>query len=360
MYHELMVETLKLIESSGKQVVHRPASTCVNTSTDYHRRQRQEAAWKLWMKEERACSRSFAKVDQALERTRECSKDLRGFQVAEALPQMTDPENLPMMDDWSTTQSTTGIMTPAEGWSDLGSETTEICHTNTITRHSLQLCGYATANFLRLIKEIQRPLCLSNRNTVEPQDCQRLHKAFSESIVQLLHALDAPVPSQRRLSQIPSARSVTYYNLLPCIVETESFLQMNNAIEESFGHLPGSTPVGTADIEVMHKAFNSLVEKLRFNLAAPMPFQDEQFTLSQASAPALAPVPVPVSNPDPEVLRSVVPGVQSNSFIDKSLEAIINSMEPMPTDRDIAKLVFHWTTLDEYYGSRRAEVMQFD
>jgi hypothetical protein len=135
---------------------------------------------------------------------------------------------------------------------------------------------------------------------------------------------------------------------------------MNNVIEESFGHLPGSTPVGTADIKVMHKAFNNLVEKLLSNLAAPMPFQDEQFTLSQASAPVPDPVPVQVSNPDPKVLRSVVPGVQSDSFIDKSLEAIINSMEPMPTDRDIAKLVFHWTTLEERYGFKRAEVMHFD
>jgi hypothetical protein len=246
------------------------------------------------------------------------------------------------MNDESTTQSTTGIMTPTEDWSDLDSDTTEIVRIPAITRHSLQLCRYATATFLRLIGEIESSLSPSDRAVDEARDLQRLHKAFGETVVQLLHALDAPVPSQRYLSQISAVGSVTSLTLRQCIDETRRFLHRNNLIEESFGHLPGSTPVATADIEAMHKAYSNLVDKLLFNLAAPIPFHIDR------SAPASA----------PEIPRPANPEVQSNLNIDKNLEAIINGMEPTPTEKDIMKLVFHWTTLEECNGFMRAEVMQ--
>jgi hypothetical protein len=35
-------------------------------------------------------------------------------------------------------------------------------------------------------------------------------------------------------------------------------------------------------------------------------------------------------------------------------------MEPTPTEKDIMKLVFHWTTLEECNGFKRAEVMQLN
>jgi hypothetical protein len=137
---------------------------------------------------------------------------------------------------------------------------------------------------------------------------------------------------------------VTSLTLRQCIEETRRFLHRNNLIEESFGHLPGSTPVGTADIEAMHKAYSNLVDKLLFNLTAPIPFQDDR------STPASA----------PEIPRPAKPEVQSNPNIDKNLEAIINSMEPTPSEKDIMKLVFHWTTLEESNGFKRAEVMQLN
>jgi hypothetical protein len=99
------------------------------------------------------------------------------------------------MDGWSTTQSTMGIMTLTEDWSNLNNDTTEIVRTPAITRHSLQLCRYATATFLRLIGEIESSLYPSDRAVDEARDLQRLHKASGETVVQLLHALDAPVPS---------------------------------------------------------------------------------------------------------------------------------------------------------------------
>jgi hypothetical protein len=263
------------------------------------------------------------------------------------------------MNDESTTQSTTGIMTPTEEWSDVGSETTEIAHTPAITRHSLQLCGYATAIFLRLMDDIQGSVNAKNTISVDAADVRRLHKAFDESIVHLLHALNAPVPSQSHMFQISSVSSVTNRTLSPCIQETRRFLYKNKIIEESFGHLPGSTPVGAADIEAMHKAYSDLVDTLLFNLAAPIPFQNGRFASTPAPAspgPVSVSVPVPVS----EIPRPVTPDIQSNIYIDRSLQAIINSMEPTPTEKDIMKLVFHWTTLEECNGFKRAEVMQLN
>jgi hypothetical protein len=292
-------------------------------------------------------------VEKVLRQAKEHSNELLKVQVAKASPQTTDPDKLPIMDDWSTTQSTIGIMTPTEDWSDLSSDTTEIVHTPPITRHSLQLCGYATANFLRLISDIQSSYRNLFHVRVDDKDLQRLHEAYDELVVHLLHALDAPVPSQSHLLQYSSpSHVVSHDSLAHTIRETKNFSDDNNIIEESFGHLPGSTPLGASDIEVMHKAYANLVETLLGHLAAPVPFQTHRST----PTPAPASVPAPV----PEVPRPATPNVQSNVCIDKALDAIINSMEPTPTDKDIMKLVFHWTTLEECNGFKRAEVMKLD
>jgi hypothetical protein len=304
------------------------------------------------------CATSFDLVRKAICLARKRSTELLGYRVAsgpQAL-QPSTPERISTVDDWSTTQSTTGIMTSTEDWSDVGSDTTEIFRTPAITRHSLQLCRYATASFLRLTSEIHGPLSRLNIFIVDTKNLQRLHRAFGETTVQLLHALDAPVPSQSHLSQISPVGPVTSLTLRQCIEETRGFLYRNNLIEESFGHLPGSTPVGTADVEAMHKAYSNLVDTLLSNLAAPIPFQNDRF--APTPVPAQAPVPVPGSAPD--VPRPVTPEVQNESWIDKTLEAIINSMEAAPTEKDIMKLVFHWTTLEECNGHKRTEVMQFD
>jgi hypothetical protein len=267
-----------------------------------------------WSKD---CASSFDLVQKAICLAKRRLKKLLDYQVAKIVfrEQVLQPctwEDHSIMDDWSTTQSTTGIMTPIEDWSDMGSETTEIAHTPAITRHSLQLCGYATANFLRLMDDIQSSVNAKTTIPVDAVDVRRLHKAFDKSIVHLLHALNAPVPSQSHMFQISSVSSVTNRTLSPCIQETKRFLYKNNIIEESFGHLPGSTPVGAADIEAMHKAYSDLVDTLLFNLATPIPFQNGRF----ASTPAPAsPGPISVSNPVPvsEILRPVTPEVQRYS-----------------------------------------------
>ncbi|KAH0384944.1 hypothetical protein KCU89_g17244, partial [Aureobasidium melanogenum] len=92
-------------------------------------------------------------------------------------------------------------------------------------------------------------------------------------------------------------------------------------------------------------------------LLAPIPFQDDR--------PTPGPVPVastaPASHPAPEVPKPVMPEGQKKQIpVDKALEAIIDSMEANPAEEDIMKLVFHWTTLNECNGFKRADVMKLD
>lgn len=298
------------------------------------------------------CQNPLRLIRGILHLVKERSKELLAFRVLEKPSQTADSEDLPMLDDWSTTQSTTGIMTPTEDWSDLDSDTTETGHAHGITRHSLQLCEYAAANFLELTEDLYVTMrqweCV-----VDAESIQRLHKAYDELITRLLHALDAPMPPQDLGLFVSSPlRLITKTDIHMAIEETRRFLDMNNDIEGRFGHLPGSRPVAKADVEVMHRAFDNLVVRLFLALSAPVPFQDHKL----APAPAPAPVSISVS----EVPMPVVPEAQSEVCIDKTLEAIIDSMESEPTEEDIMKLVFHWTTLDECNGFKRAEVMKFD
>ncbi|KAG9677947.1 hypothetical protein KCU95_g15506, partial [Aureobasidium melanogenum] len=261
------------------------------------------------------------------------------------------------MENWSSTQSTTGIMTPTEDWSDLGSETTETGRAPAITRHSLQICGYFTASFLRLVEEaegsvrrIYEPELASN-DLLDMVSIRRLHKAFGELAVHLLHALDAPLPSDDLLSMPPATRfGVTRGDLHQCMAELNSFSERNIIIEQSFGPLPGSTPVGTADIESMHRAYQHLFLALLHRLGTPVLFQNRSVS---------APVPAPVSVS--EVSKPVVSEEQNKKVdIDQALESIINSMWTTPNDEDIMKLVFHWTILDDCNGFKCADVMKLN
>lgn len=174
--------------------------------------------------------------------------------------------DLPDADECSSTQSTVGVMTPTEDWSDFGSDTTETCRASGITRHSLQLCQNETSNFLKLVGKV----------------------------------------------------------------------------EQQFGDAPGSTPVSAETTQYLHEAYGDLVVKLLHGLAAPMPFQ------SQQTAP-----------PAPEIIESSLP--QSiRAYVSETLDAIIKSMESpvTPTDKEIMKLVFHWTTLNECDGFKREDVMR--
>lgn len=300
---------------------------------------------------------SFGTMRETLGSMKGCLRELLDYQATRELFRGQDslsspPEELADMEDAASTQSTMAITTPTEDWSNLGRETTEIGRAPAITRHSLQLCGYATASFLRLIEEVKRDvqLTLGTRpdleDPVDSESLQNLHKAYDGLAVQLLHALDAPTPSQDLLSKYSSpCINITRGALRRCITEVQSFLERNTFIEQSFGHLPGPTAVGTADTEYMHKAYEALVIGLFYNLAAPVPFRDH----CSAPSPVLASA----------VARSAMfESKKEEIHVDKPLEILINSTEATPTDRDIMKLVFHWTTLNECNGFTRADVMK--
>ncbi|KAG9596746.1 hypothetical protein KCU77_g3971, partial [Aureobasidium melanogenum] len=251
-----------------------------------------------------------------------------------------------------------GIMTPTEDWSDLGSDTTEIIRAPAITRHSLQLCGYATASFLGLLEDTYQGMAQWGHAVLIEEKLQRLHKPYADLVVNLLHGLDAPVPFQgypARSASVPI--EITRSNLYLCVQNTKRFLERNNATEHSFNQLPGSTPVNVTDIEALHKAYGVLVRSLCHNLVAPIPFQND--------CPPAARVPVastaPASHPASEAPKPVMPEDQKEQVhVDKALEAIINSRESNPTEIDIMKLVFHWTTLNECNGLKRAVMMKLD
>ncbi|KAG9673310.1 hypothetical protein KCU99_g8122, partial [Aureobasidium melanogenum] len=249
-------------------------------------------------------------------------------------------------------------MTPTEDWSDMASDTTEIGRVPAITRHGLQLCGYATASFLRLLEDTYQDTLQWGPTTLVEEKVQRLHKAYAELVVNLLHGLDAPVPFQdhpARSASVPI--EITRSNMHSCIQNTKMFLGRINATERSFIDLPGATPVDITDIEAMHKAYKILVNGLCYCLVAPIPFQNGCPT----SEPVPATNPAPASRPAPEIPKLIMPEEQeAEGHVDKAVQAIIDSMESEPTEEDISKLVFHWSILDECNFSKRADVMKFN
>ncbi|THY97179.1 hypothetical protein D6C95_05011 [Aureobasidium pullulans] len=177
-------------------------------------------------------------------------------------------KDLPDADECLSTQSTVGIKTPTEDWSDFGSDTTETCRASVITRHSLQLCQNETSIFVKLVDKV----------------------------------------------------------------------------EQQFGDAPGSTPVSAETTQYLHEAYGDLVVKLLHGLAAPMPFQSHQ------TAP-----------PAPEIIEPSLPEPQDiRAYVSETLDAIIKSMESpiTPTDKEVMKLVFYRTTLDECDGFKREDVMR--
>lgn len=330
--------------------------------------ERQEIAFAAAQKMEswsRDYAESFGVVQEALRSMKERSMELLDYQVSRRLFEgpgflFSSSEELPDVEDGASTQSTMDITTPTEDRSNVGSEATEIGRLPAITRHSLQLCGYATASFLRLADETCQNMRHSSRfvSLVDGERAQRLHEAYRELVIHLLHGLDAPMPCQIQPSRSPSAKiEITEENLFECVEQTRIFLEQNNTIERSFGHLPGSTPVDVVDIEAMHRAYDRLVRVLCDGLDAYDPLQDICSTSRAIPVTATA----PASPPAPEISGSVFSKDHNAEIhVDKALQAIIDSVASEPTEEDIMKLVFYWTTLDQCNGFSRLDVMKLD
>ncbi|THX03806.1 hypothetical protein D6D13_07490 [Aureobasidium pullulans] len=288
------------------------------------------------------CVASFASIRELLQRKKVRLEELATPKTTHGLLRKSvleaTSEDLPDADDWSSTQSTMGIMTPTEDWSDIGSDTTEISRSPFITRYSLQRCAYATASFMRLVHGL--------RFYPGPDlttDFKRVYKSYNALRVHLLHTLDTSTSSQ---SAQPS-EGVKTNAFLDLYQAAERFLNIVNDVEQSFGQAPSSTPVSTDDFCFLHRELNCLAGCLEQNIGAPMPVPDER------------PVPVPDPVLAPDVRERFILETQSlHTHIDKLLNTIVDSMESTPTDKDIMKLVFHWTTLDECDGFKREDVMR--
>jgi hypothetical protein len=288
------------------------------------------------------CVASFASIRELLQCKRARLEELATPKTSHGLLRKSileaTSEDLPDADDWSSTRSTMGIMTPTEDWSDIGSDTTEISRPPFITRYSLQRCAYATASFLRLVHGLR----------IYPgpdltTDVQRVYKSYNALRVHLLHTLDTSTSSQ---SAQPS-KGVKTNAFLDLYQAAERFLNRVNDVEQSFGQAPSSTPVSTDDFCFLHRELNCLAGCLEQNIGAPMAVPDER--------------PVPVQDPvlAPDVRERFILETQSlHTHIDKLLNTIVDSMELTPTDKDIMKLVFYWTTLDECDGFKREDVMR--
>jgi hypothetical protein len=177
-------------------------------------------------------------------------------------------KELPDADSWSSTQSTTGMMTPTEAWSDVGSDTTETGHAPVITGNDM--------------------------------------KRIIQDTVKLL---------------------VTLTNI-----------DVQHAQESS------STLLTAAEIQTIREGHRDLNAKLSQSLGV-FELRREGRTLSA----------------EPELSSPAVPEVEAlNLHHDKRLDAIIDSMEPSPTKRDVMKLIFHWTDLKDCGEYRREDIMKLE
>ncbi|KAG9561405.1 hypothetical protein KCU71_g8364, partial [Aureobasidium melanogenum] len=287
---------------------------------------------------------SFGIVQENLQSMKEHLKELLDYQMSRGsfqaqgllLPAL---EELLDVEDDTSTQSTMDIMTPTIDWSDSGSDTTEVCRAPAITRHSLQRCGYN---------------CRSINTPVDNGSLERSRKAFSKLAVDLAHILKVPMPSPGPHISAPFDKNeVLVPDYFSCLRRTTAFLTLNNEIEQSFGHLPASTPVDLNDIQAIQKARDDLV--IDFIQRLNTPCQDDCWNTNLLPFTVPAPARAPKA-PEPVTLKEQ----KEQIHVDKALEAIIDSMESNPTEKDIMKLVFHWTTLNECNGFKRTDVMKLD
>ncbi|THV83613.1 hypothetical protein D6D29_03746 [Aureobasidium pullulans] len=291
------------------------------------------------------CMASFRSIRELLQWKRARLEELATPKTSHGLLRKSvleaTSEDLPDADDWSSTQSSMGIMTPTEDWSDIGSDTTEISRPPFITRYSLQRCAYATASFARLVEGLR----------IYPgpdltTDVQRMYKSYDALLVHLLHTLDTSTSSQSA-QVLEGVKTVAHLDLYRCRQAAGGFLNSVNDVEQSFGQAPSSTPVSTDDFCFLHRELDLLARCLKQKIGAPKPVPDER------------PVPVRDSLLTLNVREPFILETHSlNTHVDRLLNTIVDSMESTPTDKDIMKFVFHWTTLNECNGFKREDVMR--
>ncbi|THX41866.1 hypothetical protein D6D10_02372 [Aureobasidium pullulans] len=310
--------------------------------------------------------RCFAEVRERLKLQqasyRELCKDLPKSESRQDDIAGVQPEKL--SDDLSTTHSTTGVATPAEDWSDIGSDVTKTDHTSEIAVKNLQFCEGLIETMNNKIKKLQTFACDSDPVSAERREA--LHRLIDEFVFEVLHVLKAPIPfqnhddtdsehdSQSDSGSIPE-HILTELDLEHCLDVIRDLESVVEEIQEQPDQGNCWVLVKPHNVKHLHAAYGRLVFILLDWAPAPFqkgcPFSDPGQARKPRARPAWA------ARKYPDIDREEVVESASSKFIDQDLQKIIELMSPDLTDKEITKLVFFWTSLDEFNGIKREDVI---
>ncbi|THW90021.1 hypothetical protein D6D18_06826 [Aureobasidium pullulans] len=316
--------------------------------------------------------RSLAEVRERLKLQqasyRELCKDLPKSDSCQDNTAGVQPEEL--SDDLSTTHSTTGVSTPAEDWSDIGSDMTKTDHTSAIAVKNLQFCEGLIETMNNKIKKLQTFACDSDPVSAERREV--LHRLIDEFVFEVLHVLKAPVPfqdhddtdsehdSQSDSGSIPE-HILTELDLEHCLDVIRDFESVVEEIQEQPDQGNCWVLVKPHNVKHLHAVYGRLVFILLDWAPAPFqkgcPFSDPDQARKPRAVEECPQRPAWAVKKYPDIEREEVVESASSNSIDQGLQKIIELMSSDPTDKDVTKLVFFWTSLDEFNGLKREDVI---
>lgn len=324
-----------------------------------------DLAW--YQKRSLAEVRELLKLQQAS--CRELCKDLpKSDESCQGTSAGVQPEEL--SGDLSTTHSTTGVSTPAEDWSDIGSDMTKTDHTSAIAVKNLQFCEGLIETMNNKIKKLQTFACDSDPVSAERREA--LHRLIDEFVFEVLHVLKAPVPfqdhddtdsehdSQSDSGSIPE-HILTELDLEHCLDVIRDFESVVEEIQEQPDQGNCWVLVKPHNVKHLHAAYGRLVFILLDWAPAPFqkgcPFSDPGQARKPRAVEECPQRPAWAARKHPDIDREEVVESASSKSIDQGLQKIIELMSSDPTDKEVTKLVFLWTSLDEFNGIKREDVM---
>ncbi|THY41805.1 hypothetical protein D6C98_09122 [Aureobasidium pullulans] len=316
--------------------------------------------------------RSLAEVCERLKLQqasyRELCKDLPKSDSCQDNTAGVQPEEL--SDDLSTTHSTTGVSTPAEDWSDIGSDMTKTDHTSAIAVKNLQFCEGLIETMNNKIKKLQTFACDSDPVSAERREA--LHRLIDEFVFEVLHVLKAPVPfqdhddtdsehdSQSDSGSIPE-HILTELDLEHCLDVIRDFESVVEEIQEQPDQGNCWVLVKPHNVKHLHAAYGRLVFILLDWAPAPFqkgcPFSDPGQAREPRAVEECPQRPAWAVKKYPDIEREEVVESSSSKSIYQGLQKIIELMSSDPTDKEVTKLVFLWTSLDEFNGLKREDVI---
>ncbi|THX65366.1 hypothetical protein D6C90_07843 [Aureobasidium pullulans] len=310
--------------------------------------------------------RDLLKLQQAS--YRELCKDLPKSDSCQDNTAGVQPEKL--SDDLSTTHSTTGVSTPAEDWSDIGSDMTKTDHASEIAVDNLEFCEGLIETMKNKITKLQTFACDSDPVSAERREA--LHRLIDEFVFEVLHVLKAPVPFQNHDdtdsehdsesdSESVPEHILTELDLEHCLDAITDFERVVEEIQEQPDQGNCWVLVKPHNIEYLHDSYCKLVFCLLVWAPAPFqkgcPFSDPDQARKPRAVEECPPRPAWAAKKYPGMEHKEVVESASSESIDQGLQKIIELMSSDPTYEDVTKLVFFWTSLDEFNGIKREDVM---